>query len=200
MRMLDAPRCLLGSAGGGARGAGERDRARGGARAGRRRSAARFDVELRADLGDPTLGWGLDLGYDPRSCSCTGAPDDRPRPGSRRPRPPTATGSPASFPPADGSPATDVLLAIVHFQALALGVTQLAALGDAVRPRARASRSIRTASTRARVFQGAQVQVVPEPRTAVLARLGLLGLPRVALRAAARASAYSSSRSDTTRR
>ena len=104
-------------------------------------------------LGDPTLGWGLDLGYDPPSCCRLGAPVIGPPwiGGVRRADGDGLAGDPRST----GSPATDVLLATVHFQALALGITQLRALGDAVRPR----RGLRARSGRLRdaCFQSAQV-------------------------------------------
>ena len=28
---------------------------------------AQFDIELRGNLGEPVLGWGVDLGFNPRN-------------------------------------------------------------------------------------------------------------------------------------
>lgn len=142
-----------------------------------------FDVELRADLGLPTLGWGLDLGYDPAILQISGAPSL----GSDWDAftAPDGDGLAGVYFPPSGAGLTgdDVLLAVVPFQALALGMVQLslsATLVDLSEGFALDPEGFDLDV----VFQSAQVTVVPEPGSAALTLCGLAALAARRYRAA----------------
>jgi hypothetical protein len=135
-----------------------------------------FDIELRASLSQPTLGWGLDLGFDPALVQRSGAPTIA----SPWTSVAAADGDGLAgiyFPPAGGVglSGADVLLAVVRFQAQALGVTQLT-LSATISDLGEGFALDPDGFDPSVVFQGAQVTIVPEPHTAALVALGLLGL------------------------
>jgi hypothetical protein len=143
-------------------------------------------VELRADLDDPVLGWGLDLAYDPSLLLLTGAPSIGPA-WSGFPAP-DGDGL-AAIALGDGLSGANVLLATLSFQALGPGTAQLllsASLADLTEGFALDPVGFADAS-----FVGAEIVIVPEPATALLLLAGLLPLARYT---------NSTSRSDTTRR
>jgi hypothetical protein len=132
-----------------------------------------FAVELRADLSEPVLGWGLDLAYDASRIALTGAPEI----GA------DWVGFPA--PDGDGLSAVrlgaglegdDVLLATLHFQAIAEGVSQLllsATLADLTEGFALDPEGFDGVT-----FVNGEVTIVPEPASAALLLLGLAALAR----------------------
>jgi hypothetical protein len=130
-----------------------------------------FTVELRADLGDPVLGWGLDLAYDPARIQLTEPPEIGLEWAAFAA--PDGDGL-AAVRLGDGLTGDDVLLATLHFQALAEGVAQLvlsATLADlsegfALDPEGFASVT----------FQNGAVTIVPEPASGALLLSGLVGL------------------------
>ena len=130
---------------------------------------AQFDVELRADLGDPVLGWGLDLTFDPAVV--------------QRVSPPaigadwlavTASDGDGLAGIAAGGLTGDRRLAIVSFQAIALGSTSFV-LSDTLTDLSEGF-ALDPAGFAAVQYQSASVNVVPEPGTALLTALGLVGL------------------------
>ena len=153
---------------------------------------SQFDVELRATLGDATLGWGVDLGYDASKVQLVSGP--------------TIGSDWTAVAASDGDGLAGVALlgltgdhrlALLRFQAIAQGSASFVlsetlsdlSEGFALDPTGFAQTT----------YQGATVNVVPEPATALLSALGLAGMA-VARRPRAPAQAKSSSRSDTTRR
>lgn len=133
-----------------------------------------FDVQLRADIGDAVIGWGLDVGFDPGVLSVTAPPAIGP------------TWSAAYAPDGDGLvglafpdnvTGNDILLATLHLKATTVGETDLVpsittgdlAEGFALYPTGFAQLT----------FQPAHVKViVPEPATLILlasASLAFLG-------------------------
>ena len=153
---------------------------------------SQFDVELRATLGDATLGWGVDLGYDASKVQLVSGP--------------TIGSDWTAVAASDGDGLAGVALAgltgdhrlaLLRFQAIALGNVSFVlsetlsdlSEGFALDPTGFAQTT----------YQGATVNIVPEPATALLSALGLAGMA-VARRPRAPAQAKSSSRSDTTRR
>ena len=148
---------------------------------------AQFDVELRADLGDPVLGWGLDLGFDPAIVQRVSAPTIGPDWFAV-----AVSDGDGLAGVAAGGLTGDRRLAVVRFQAIALGSTSFV-LSDTLADLSEGF-ALDPAGFAAVQYQSASVNVVPEPGTALLTALGLAGL------AAGRRYACSSSRSDTTRR
>lgn len=135
-----------------------------------------FEVTIRADLPDPVLAWGLDLGFDAGVITLDGTPSI----GPLWPIPvATADGdglAGAMLPPAGqtGVVGTDVLLATLSFVAIAVGTTDLVLAetltdfteGFALDPAGFANV----------VFVDGAVEVVPEPGTGLLVAAGLLAL------------------------
>jgi hypothetical protein len=128
-----------------------------------------FDVELRANLGDPTIGWGLDLGFDPSVVQKVSGPTIGP------------DWLAATASDGDGLAGIsltglsgDRRLAVVRFQAIAQGSTSFVlsdTLADLSEGFALDPSGFATVQ-----YQSATVQVVPEPGTALLALLGLAGM------------------------
>ena len=129
-----------------------------------------FDVELRASLGDATLGWGLDLGFDPAAVHLVSAP--------------VIGADWAAVSASDGDGLAGIALgagltgdrrlAVVRFEAVALGATNFVlseTLSDLSEGFALDPSGFATAQ-----YQGATVNVIPEPGTALLTALGLAGL------------------------
>ncbi|HEX5065659.1 MAG TPA: cohesin domain-containing protein [Myxococcota bacterium] len=129
---------------------------------------AQFDVELRATLGDPVVGWGLDLGFNPsvvQKVSTTVGPD----------------WLAVSASDADGLAGIsltgltgDRRLAVVRFQAIALGSTSFV-LSDTMADLSEGF-ALDPSGFASVQYQSATVQVVPEPGTALLVALGVTGL------------------------
>ena len=129
---------------------------------------AQFDVELRATLGDPTIGWGLDLGFNPsvvQKVSTTVGPD----------------WLAVSASDGDGLAGIsltglsgDRRLAVVRFQAIALGSTSFV-LSDTMADLSEGF-ALDPSGFASVQYQSATVQVVPEPGTALLVALGVAGL------------------------
>jgi hypothetical protein len=127
-----------------------------------------FTMDILADVGDPLVGWGLDLSFDPSILSVVDPPAIGPR------------WFPAGAPDGDGLAGlafvdsvsgADVLLASVTFSAVALGETDLMLSttpedlteGFALDPTGFAEP----------VFRGGHVSVVPEPATGFLCVIAL---------------------------
>jgi len=155
---------------------------------------SQFDVELRATLGDSTLGWGVDLGYDASKVQLVSGP--------------TIGSDWTAVAASDGDGLAGVALAgltgdhrlaVLRFQAIALGNASFV-LGETLSDLSEGFALDPTGFAQT-TYQGATVNIVPEPATALLSALGLAGMA-VARRRRARATAQakSSSRSDSTRR
>lgn len=133
---------------------------------------AAFDVELRASMSEPVLGWGLDLTYDASKIQLTSAPVIAP--------------AWVAFPAPDGDglagaalaavTGADVLLATLHFQAIGVGVSQLllsATLSDLTEGFALDPSGFDSVS-----FESGSVTIVPEPASGALLLAGLVALAR----------------------
>jgi hypothetical protein len=135
-------------------------------------AGASFQVEIRADLGEPVLGFGLDLAFDSALLALEGAPEI------------AAPWLPVFAPDGDGLAAVafdagilgdDVLLAVLRFTALAPGSSGLLlsvtpgdlAEGFALDPSGFAAEP---------AFTAGMVQVVPEPASALLLAAGLVAV------------------------
>ena len=128
-----------------------------------------FDVELRATLGDPVVGWGLDLGFDPAVV--------------QRVTPTTIGSDWLAVSASDGDGLAgisltgltgDRRLAVVRFQAIALGSTSFV-LSDTMADLSEGF-ALDPSGFASVQYQSATVQVVPEPGTALLVALGVAGL------------------------
>lgn len=127
-----------------------------------------FTIDILADVGDPLVGWGLDLSFDPSILALVGPPAIGPR------------WVPAFAPDGDGLAAlafpdsvsgVDVVLATLTFSAAALGETDLllsTTPGDLTEGFALDPTGFAVPS-----FQSAHVAVVPEPATGLLAVITL---------------------------
>jgi len=122
-----------------------------------------FDMQLRADIGDPVLGWGLDVTFDGDIIGQALAPTIGPLWASVHT--PDGDGlAGLKFPPSISG--NDILLATLHFVAIAPGQTDLVigvTAGDltegfALDPTGFASLH----------FEPASVTVVPEPASGLL--------------------------------
>jgi hypothetical protein len=131
-----------------------------------------FAVEIRAELGEPVLGFGLDLAFDPAILALESPPEI------------VAPWLPVFAPDGDGLAGVafdaglvgdDVLLAVLRLRALAPGTSALAlsvtpgdlSEGFALDP---------TGFAAAPGFVAGSVQVLPEPGTGVLVAAGLAAL------------------------
>lgn len=134
-----------------------------------------FTMDILADVGEPLVGWGLDLSFDPSILSLPVPPAIGPR------------WFPAGAPDGDGLAGlafvngvsgADVLLASITFSAVTLGETDLmlsTTAGDLTEGFA-----LDPTGFAEPVFQGAHVSVVPEPPTVFLCAIALsvIGLAR----------------------
>jgi hypothetical protein len=128
-----------------------------------------FDIELRGNLGDPTLGWGLDLGFDPAVVQPVGAPTIGPDWIAA-----TASDGDGLAGIALTGLSGDRRLAVVRFQAIALGSTSFV-LSDTLADLSEGFALDPTGFATVQ-YQSATVNVVPEPATALLLVLGITGL------------------------
>lgn len=134
-----------------------------------------FTVEIRADLDEPVLGFGLDVAFDVSLIGPTQAPTIGPAwlPAFA----PDGDGL-AGVGPVAGAVGADVLLATLHLQAIGLGTTPLTAAFTAADPTE--GFPLVGGGFAEAVFLPAEVEVqlVPEPNTGLLLALGvvLLGL------------------------
>ncbi|MFH1108167.1 MAG: cohesin domain-containing protein [Planctomycetota bacterium] len=132
-----------------------------------------FTIDILADVGDPLVGWGFDLSFDPSILSLVDSPAIGPR------------WIPASAPDGDGLAGlafpdsvsgAGVRLASVTFSAVTLGETGLTmstTAGDLTEGFALDPTGFAQA-----VFESAHVFVVPEPATGLLCAivLSIIGL------------------------
>lgn len=130
---------------------------------------AQFDIELRANLGEPVLGWGLDLGFDPAVVQPVGAPTNGPDWFAV-----SASDGDGLAGIAAGGLTGDRQLAVVRFQAIALGSASFV-LSDTLADLSEGF-ALDPVGFAAVQYQGAIVNVVPEPATALLLALGVAGL------------------------
>ena len=128
-----------------------------------------FDIELRGNLGDPTLGWGLDLGFDPAVVQPVGVPTIGPDWIAA-----TASDGDGLAGIALTGLSGDRRLAVVRFQAIALGSTSFV-LSDTLADLSEGFALDPTGFATVQ-YQSATVNVVPEPATALLLVLGITGL------------------------
>ena len=128
-----------------------------------------FDIELRGDLGDPVLGWGLDLGFDPAIVQQVSPPTIGPDWFAV-----TASDGDALAGIAAGGLSGDRQLAVVRFQAIALGSVSFV-LSDTLADLSEGFALDPTGFATVQ-YQSATVNVVPEPTTALLLALGMAGL------------------------
>ncbi len=134
-----------------------------------------FTMDILADVGDPLVGWGLDLWFDPSILSLVGPPAIGPR--WFQTNAPDGDGL-AGLAFVDSVSGADVLLASVTFSAVTLGETDLilsTTIGDL-----NEGFALDPAGFADPVFQGAHVSVVPEPPTGLLCviALSVIGLAR----------------------
>ena len=130
---------------------------------------AQFDIELRGNLGEPVLGWGVDLGFNPAVVQQVGAPTIGPDWIAV-----SASDGDGLAGIAAGGLTGDRLLAIVRFQAIALGSASFV-LSDTLADLSEGFALDPTGFATVQ-YQGATVNVVPEPATALLLVLGITGL------------------------
>ncbi len=122
-----------------------------------------FDMELRADLGDPVLGWGLDVAFDGDIIGQALAPTIGPLWASVH----TPDGDDLAglkYPPSLSG--NDILLATLHFIAVAPGQTDLVigvTAGDLTEGFALDPTGFANVQ-----FEPASVTVLPEPATGLL--------------------------------
>ncbi|HVN39334.1 MAG TPA: cohesin domain-containing protein [Myxococcota bacterium] len=156
---------------------------------------SQFDVELRATLGDPTLGWGVDLGYDASKVQLVSGPTI----GSDWTAVAASDGDGLAGVALGAGLTGDHRLAVLRFQAIAQGSASFV-LSETVSDLSEGFALDPTGFAQV-TYQGATVNIVPEPATGLLSALGFAGLAAARrTRARATAQANSSSRSDTTRR
>jgi len=128
-----------------------------------------FEVQIVADLSDPIVGWGLDLGFDASLLSTVGAPVIGPAwAGVFAPDGDGLSG----LTPSVGISGNDILLATLTFTADALGASALIA---SVTPGALTEGfALDPTGFDSLAFTNGLIEVVPEPSTALLVSLGLL--------------------------
>jgi len=134
-----------------------------------------FTIDILADVGDPLVGWGVDLSFDPSILSRVDSPAIGPRwfPASA----PDGDGL-AGLAFADSVSGADVLLASVTFSAVTLGETDLrlsTTPGDLTEGFA-----LDPTGFAQPIFESAHVFVVPEPSTGLIGVIVLFiigGLP-----------------------
>ena len=133
-----------------------------------------FTMDILADVGDPLVGWGLDLSFDPSVLSPVDSPAIGPRwfPAFA----PDGDGL-AGLAFADSVSGANVLLASVTFSGVTLGETDLmlsTTPGDLTEGFA-----LDPTGFAQPVFESAHVFVVPEPGTGLLCAivLSIIGLP-----------------------
>jgi PEP-CTERM motif len=140
-----------------------------------------FDVSIVADLDDPVLAWGLDLSWDPGVIAPTGAPQIDALWNLPVATPDGDGLAGAYLPPPSGSgiSGSDVVLAVIEFEALAQGTSGLVLSASAAD--LTEGFALDPMGFEANVsFAAGSVTVVPEPATALLlgGALAALGAAR----------------------